>query len=128
LTKENLEPESVTCPADQEAVKGTKFECVAKINGIEVHFAMEVLDENGTVHASPRDHTLVVSKVEPEIKADLLAKGHDVQSIDCHGDVWVAITGATVSCDVTDEAGTAYLWSATFTDDDGRHNHTIVPK
>ena len=128
ITKEGLKPSAVTCPANQSAKKGHKFECTATIDGTDVHFALEVLDDNGTVSAEPRDHTLVVSKVEPEIKSDLLAAGHDVKSIDCHGDVWVAVKGATVSCDVTDEAGTAYLWSATFTGDSGEHEHSIAPK
>ena len=30
--------------------------------------------------------------------------------------------------DVTDEAGAEYLWTATFTDDNGGHEHSIAPK
>lgn len=128
LAKENVKASKISCPADQKAVKGTKFECTATVEGVDVHFSMEVLDDNGTVSAAPRDHTLVVAKVEPEIKADLQAAGHDVKSLDCHGDVWVAIKGVSVTCDVTDEAGAAYLWTATFTDDQGGHSHSIAPK
>jgi hypothetical protein len=128
LTKEGVKAEKISCPADQKATKGNVFECTATVGGVDVHFSMEVLDDNGTVSAEPRDHTLVVSKIEPEIKGDLQTNGHDVASIDCHGDVWVAIKGASVSCDVVDEAGTAYLWTATFTDDKGGHSHSIAPK
>lgn len=128
LTKENITPDSVTCPEGQETKKGATFECTAVANGTEVHFRMEILDEEGTVMATPRDHTLVVKSVEPEIEADLEAKGHKVAKIDCHGDVWVAIKGAKVTCDLVDEAGKEYLWTATFTDDKGTHEHSVQPK
>ncbi|MCR9161029.1 MAG: DUF4333 domain-containing protein [Nannocystaceae bacterium] len=128
LTKEGLEPTSVSCPDNQKAEKGNVFECTADVKGVEVHFSMEVMDDKGTVYATPRDHTLVVERVEPEIAADLEAQGHSVGKVDCHGDVWVAIKGAEVSCDVTDEAGTEYLWTATFTDDDGGHEHSLQKK
>ncbi len=128
LDREGLTAESITCPAGQTAEQGNKFECTATIQATEVHFAMEVIDDKGTVFATPRDHTLVVKTVEPEIAADLEARGHSVGSIDCHGEVWVALQGATVTCDVTDEAGAAYLWTATFTDDKGGHEHSIAPK
>jgi hypothetical protein len=128
FTREGVKPDSISCPGDQINQMGTKFECTATVNGTEVHFDLEVEDDQGTVRATPRDHTLVVSKVEPEIKSDLLAAGHEVKSIDCHGDVWVAIKGVSVTCDVTDERGTAYLWTATFTDDEGGHEHSIAPK
>ena len=36
--------------------------------------------------------------------------------------------GATVTCDVTDEAGAAYLWTAKFTDNEGGHEHSLAPK
>lgn len=61
-------------------------------------------------------------------QADLEAKWHRVAKIDCHGEVWVAIKGATVTCDLVDEAGKEYLWSATFTDDKGAHEHSVKPK
>ena len=128
LTSEGIKPSAVVCPEKQKAEKGHKFECTATCEGVEVHFSMEVLDDKGTVVASPRDHTLVVSQTEPEIAEDLQARGHEVESIDCHGDVWVAVKGAEVTCDVTDEAGVVYLWSATFTDDEGSHEHSIAPK
>lgn len=128
LTKEKIEPTSVTCPDDQPIEKGHVFECTAVANAVEVHFTLEQLDDQGTVVATPRDHTLVVASVEPELKADLEAAGHKVASIDCHGDVWVAVKGATVSCDLTDEAGKPYVWSATFTDDKGGHTHSVAPK
>jgi hypothetical protein len=128
ITREGLTPSKVSCPPNQLAVKDVEFECTATVNGTDVHFALKVLDDVGTVEASPRDHTLIVSKIEPEIAADLLAAGHEVKTVDCHGDVWVAIKGATVTCDVTDERGTAYLWTATFTDDEGGHEHSIAPK
>ena len=128
LEKEGVKAQSVTCPDNQKAEKGNVFECVADVDGVEVRFSMEVIDAKGTVYATPRDHTLVVERVEPEIAADLQAKGHGVAKVDCHGDVWVAVKGATVSCDVTDEAGTAYVWTATFTDDQGGHEHSIAPK
>ena len=128
LEKEGLKAESVSCPDNQKVEEGNKFECTATVEGVEVHFAMEVIDTKGTVFATPRDHTVVVAKVEPEIAADLKTKGHSVASIDCHGDVWVAIEGAVVTCDVTDEAGAAYLWTATFTDNEGGHEHTLAPK
>ncbi|MBV1860379.1 MAG: DUF4333 domain-containing protein [Nannocystaceae bacterium] len=128
LTNEGLTVSSVSCPEGVKAEKDAAFECTATVDGTEVHFAMKILDGKGTVTATPRDHTLVVKKVEPEIAADLKAKGHDVSKIDCHGDVWVAVQGAKVSCDVTDEAGVEYLWTAEFTDDDGTHNHSIAPK
>jgi len=128
LTQENITPTSVTCPDDQENKKGVTFECIAVANGTEVHFGMEVIDDAGSVMAKPRDHTLVVASVEPEIKADLQGKGHQVATIDCHGNVWVAIKGATVTCDLVDEAGNAYLWSATFTDDKGTHEHSVKAK
>lgn len=89
---------------------------------------MKFLDDKGTVVATPRDHTFVVAKVEPEIATDLKAKGHSVGKIDCHGDVWVAVKGAKVTCDVTDEAGAECLWSAEFTDEHGTHSHSIAPK
>lgn len=128
LKKEGVSAESITCPKGEKAVQGNKFECTAKFGEVEVHFTMEVIDDKGTVYATPRDHTLVVEQVEPEIAEDLKGQGHEVASIDCHGDVWVAIKDATVSCDVTDEAGKAYLWTATFTDDEGTHEHKIEPK
>lgn len=128
LTSEGLKVGSVDCPKGIKAKADTTFECTAKVDETEVHFDMKVIDDKGTVVATPRDHTLVVKKVEPEIAADLKAKGHDVDKIDCHGDVWVAVKGAKVSCDVTDEAGAEYLWSAEFTDDDGTHSHSIAPK
>jgi hypothetical protein len=128
LTKENITPTSVTCPDKQENKKGLKFECTAVASGTEVHFTMEIIDDSGTVIATPRDHTLVVSAVEPEIKADLQAKGHQVAKIDCHGDVWVVITGATVSCDLVDETGKEYVWTAKFTDDKGAHEHSVKEK
>ena len=128
LTNEGLTVSSVTCPDGQKAEKDNVFECTATVDGTEVHFEMKVLDSKGTVIATPRDHTLVVAKVEPEIATDLKATGHDVAKVDCHGDVWVAIKGAKVSCDVTDEAGAEYLWTAEFTDDDGTHSHSIAPK
>jgi Fe-S cluster biogenesis protein NfuA len=128
LTKENITPTSVTCPEKQENKKGVKFECTAVANGTDVHFSMEVIDDEGSVMATPRDHTLVVASVEPEIKADLQAKGHQVAKIDCHGDVWVAVKGATVTCDLVDETGKEYLWSATFTDDKGTHEHSVKAK
>ncbi len=128
LTNEGLTVSSVTCPSGQKAEKDNVFECTATVDGTEVHFDMKVLDSKGTVVATPRDHTLVVAKLEPEIAADLKAKGHDVEKIDCHGDVWVAIKGAKASCDVTDEAGGEYLWTAEFTDDEGTHNHSLAPK
>lgn len=128
LTKEGVKADSVTCPDNQKAEKGNVFECTATVQGVEVHFSMEVIDTKGTVYATPRDHTLVVSNIEPEIAADLQSKGHSVASIDCHGEVWVAIEGASVTCDVTDEAGAAYLWTATFTDNEGGHEHVLAPK
>ena len=128
LTKEGLKAKSVTCPDNQKAEKGNVFECTADVDGTEVHFSMEVIDDKGTVYATPKDHTLVVERVEPEIAADLKAKGHSVGKVDCHGDVWVAVKGAKVTCDVTDEAGAEYLWTATFTDDNGGHEHSIAPK
>lgn len=128
LTKEQITASSVTCPDDQPATKGHTFECTAKVGEVEVHFRLEVLDDEGTVMATPRDHTLVVADVEDEIKADLQAKGHEVKTIDCHGDVWVAVKGAVATCDLTDEAGTAYLWTATFTDDEGGHTHVVAAK
>lgn len=128
LEKEGLKADSVTCPDNQKVEKGNVFECTAKVGDSEVHFSMEVMDDKGTVYATPRDHTVVVEKVEPEIAADLKSKGHTVGKVDCHGDVWVAVKGAKVTCDVTDEAGTEYLWTATFTDDEGAHEHTLAPK
>lgn len=127
LKKEGVTATSVTCPSGQKLEKGNKFECTADVNGIEVHFSLEVIDDKGTVFATPRDHTLVVEKVEPEIAADLKAKGHEVKEVDCHGDVWVAVKDAVVKCDVTDEAGAKYVWTATFTDNDGGHTHKIEP-
>ncbi|MGH1344566.1 MAG: DUF4333 domain-containing protein [Nannocystales bacterium] len=128
LTSEGLTVSSVDCPDGVKAEKDTTFECTATVDGTDVHFDMKVIDDKGTVVATPRDHTLVVKKVEPEIAADLKAKGHEVSKIDCHGDVWVAVKGAKVSCDVFDEADVEYLWSAEFTDDDGTHSHSIAPK
>ena len=128
LTKEGVTAQSVECPKGQKAEKGNVFECTAKVNDVDVHFKMEVLDNKGNVMATPRDHTLVVKKIEPEIAADLQAKGHSVASIDCHGEVWVAIKDATVTCDVTDEGGAAYLWTAKFTDNEGAHEHKLEPK
>lgn len=128
LSKEQISATSVTCPDDQPATKGHSFECTAKVGEVDVHFRMEVLDDEGTVMATPRGHTLVVADVEDEIKADLQAKGRDVKTIDCHGDVWVAVKGAVATCDLTDEAGTAYLWTATFTDDTGNHTHVVAAK
>jgi hypothetical protein len=128
LTNEKIEPTSVTCPADEPIKKGHVFECTALAGEVEIHFKVEQLDDEGTVVATPRDHTLVVSSVESEIKSDLQAAGHQVKSIDCHGDVWVAVKGATVTCDLTDEADKAYLWTATFTDGEGGHSHKVTPK
>ncbi len=128
LTKESLAPTSVTCPENEKNEKGHTFECTAVANEVEVHFKMEVLDDQGTVMATPRDHTMVVSSIVPELKADLEATGHQLKSLDCHGEVWVAIKGATVTCDLVDEAGKAYLWTATFTGDKGEHTHTVAPK
>jgi len=128
LKKEGLKADSVDCPDGQPATEGHTFECTATVADVEVHFTMEVLDDKGTVYATPSDHTLVVEKVEPEIESDLKAQGHSVGTVDCHGDVWVAIEGAEVTCDVTDEAGAAYLWTATFTDDDGNHEHSLKAK
>lgn len=128
LEKEGLTPDSVECPDNQKAEKGNKFTCTAKVGGVDVHFDMEVIDAKGTVYATPSDHTVVVEKFEPEIAEDLKARGHAVKEVDCHGEVWVAVKGATVKCDVTDEAGTAYEWTATFIDDKGGHRHSIAPK
>ncbi len=128
LEKEGLTAKSIKCPDNQKVEKGNVFECVADVEGTEVKFSMEVLDSKGTVYATPKDHTLVVEKIEPEIAADLEAKGHKIGKIDCHGDVWVAIEGAVATCDVTDEAGTEYIWTAEFIDDKGGHKHTLAPK
>ncbi len=126
---EGLKVDSVECPANQPMKKGHKFECVAKAHGVDVHFEVEVMDESsGTVKASARDHTLVVSDVEPLIKADLESNGHQVSKIDCHGEIWVAVKGAVGSCDITDEANAVYVWTATFTDDEGNFSHEIKPK
>jgi hypothetical protein len=128
LEKEGLKPDSVSCPSNQLVEKGNKFGCKAKVGDVEVDFQLEVLDDKGNVYAAPTNHTLVVSKIEPEIASDLKERGHSVDKVDCHGDVWVAIKGAKVSCDVTDEAGAAYVWTAEFLDDEGKHSHSIKPK
>ena len=128
LEKEGVKAESVKCPDNQKAEKGNVFECTADVAGTEVHFSMEVIDEKGTVYATPREHTVVVDKIEPEIAEDLKAKGHKVAKIDCHGEVWVTTKDSEVTCDVTDEAGADYLWTAKFTDDEGAHEHRLTPK
>jgi hypothetical protein len=127
LEKEKIKIDSIVCPADQPATKGHTFECLAVCVGTEVHFAMEVLDDKGTVTASPRSHTLVVKSVEGEIAEDLRALGHTVQSIDCHGEVWVSVPGAIATCDIVDSDGAKYLWTAEFQDDRGGHRHKIEP-
>ncbi len=128
LDKEGVKANSVTCPDNQKAEKGNVFECTADVAGTDVHFSMEVIDAKGTVYATPREHTVVVAKIEPEIASDLQARGHKVDKVDCHGEVWVTTKGSEVTCDVTDEAGAEYLWRATFTDDVGAHQHSLTPK
>jgi hypothetical protein len=128
LEKEQIKIDSVQCPADQPATKGHKFECVATCAvGTEVHFSLEVMDDSGTVLAQPRSHTVAVKSVEQEIADDLAKLGHTVQSIDCHGEVWVSVPGAIATCDIVDEAGTKYVWTAEFKDDKGGHTHKIEP-
>jgi hypothetical protein len=90
-----------------------------------VHFNIEVIDDQGTVMAKPRDHTIKVDSVENEIAEDLRLLGHSVASIDCHGEVWVSVPGAIATCDIVDEAGAKYLWTTEFTDGNGRHTHKI---
>jgi hypothetical protein len=125
LEKEKIKIDSVECPADQPATKGHKFECVATCVGTEVHFSLEVLDDQGTVLAQPRSHTVATKSVEQEIAADLAKLGHQVKSVDCHGEVWVSVPGAVATCDIVDEEGTKYVWTAEFKDDKGAHTHKI---
>jgi hypothetical protein len=127
LEREQIKIDSISCPADQPVTKGHTFECLAVCVGVEVHFSMEVIDDQGTVMAKPRSHTVVVKSVENEIAEDLRKLGHSVQSVDCHGEVWVSVPGAIATCDIVDEAGAKYLWTAEFTDDRGTHNHKIEP-
>ena len=127
LEREQIKIDSLSCPSDQPADKGHTFECLAVCQGIEVHFKMEVIDDSGTVMATPRSHTVVVKSVESEIADDLRKLGHSVQSIDCHGEVWVSVPGAVATCDILDEAGAKYLWTAEFSDDRGTHTHKIEP-
>jgi hypothetical protein len=127
LEREKIKIDSIECPADQPLTKGHKFECVAVCVGTEVHFSMEVLDDDGNVMASPRSHTVAVKSVAEEIAADLRGLGHQVKSVDCHGEVWVSVPGAIATCDIVDEQGTKYLWTAEFLDDRGKHTHKIEP-
>jgi hypothetical protein len=128
LDKESIKAEKITCPDGQSSKKGTSFECTAVVSGAEVHFTVEMVDDAGTALASPRDHTFPVAKLEPEIADNIRELGHTVAKLDCHGELWVAVKGAVVTCDVTDEAGAQYLWTAEFTDNEGGHSHKLEPK
>lgn len=127
LERESIKIDSIDCPDAQPVNKGHTFECLAVCVGTEVHFAMEVIDDEGTVMATPRSHTVVVKSVEKEIADDLRALGHSIASVDCHGEVWVSVPGAIATCDIVDETGAKYLWTAEFEDDRGRHTHKIEP-
>lgn len=79
------------------------------------------------VTVRPLRPTLVVARIEPEIREGLRAQGRAVETIDCAGAVWAVHAGAEHRCRLRGADGSASVWIGTFSGQGSRHRARVVP-
>lgn len=98
----------VTCPDDVKLAQGVNFDCTAKVDGEPVRFAVEQVDDQGTVDFALTEAVVDVGTLQARIEDQYDKDAGRAVSATC-GETTVLVVkfNEAINCTVEDDAGTA---------------------
>lgn len=122
LQAQGLVVDTVRC----SAVSGDDADvtCRAQVGATEL--SMRVGIDGDALRVRPLQPTVLVAKIEPQVRAKLTEAGVGVRSLSCEGAVWVARNGGQGRCSAIDETGQAWTYEATFRGEGSHHTARIA--
>jgi hypothetical protein len=111
----SIDVESVSCPKDLEAKKGSRFQCVVTLQGDRLTADVTQTDSSGGLRYQLAEQILTATSVAKAIRAQ-----YNATSVDCgKRTYWVAHPNRTFTCRARDDAGGAARITVTVRDERG---------